>query len=35
MERVRNSDRSMLIRMGLLVFALLAVVSFVLAGVPW
>jgi nitrate reductase NapE component len=33
MERIRSADRSQLIRFSMVVFALLALVSFALAGV--
>lgn len=35
MEHTRPADRSNLIRMSMLCFAVLAIVSFVLARVPW
>lgn len=35
MERVRNADRSSIIKSGVLVFTALAVLSFVLARMEW
>ena len=35
MERIREADRSQLIRLSTLAFALLALVSFLLARVTW
>lgn len=35
MERTRQADRSQLIRASMLLFAVLAIVSFALARVPW
>lgn len=35
MERTRQADRSQLIRLSMLLFSVLALVSFALAQVPW
>lgn len=35
MERARNADRSSIIKSGVLVFAALALLSFVLARIDW
>ncbi|MFZ1333050.1 MAG: hypothetical protein WAR83_12715, partial [Flavobacteriales bacterium] len=35
MERTQTKDRSLIIRTSMVAFALLAIVSFALARVPW
>jgi len=35
MERTRQADRSQIIRLSMLLFSVLALVSFALARVPW
>ncbi len=35
MERTRQAERSQLIRVSMLLFSVLAIVSFALARIPW